>query len=235
MDAQQLSAQTREACSLAGLEGEYNGHSPMIGMALDLAGADFDCKAMSLVRHLASPATASLIIRILNANNVIQPPQRLQADQLGVKVSYPPCSDLSMMTKHQSSSAERSAAWSAHTTRAQSTATPCSWSVIGTALPVEPPHLLHDQSNDEGRHRDARCSHEAEGIAYPCCTGRPPCSRHRRQTAGARSAARPTPKRARLPQCPATTTSLKPGSSGILLVVQLSSTRHPSGTFCRRH
>ena len=167
MDAQQLSAQTREACSLAGLEGEYNGHSPMIGMALDLAGADFDCKAMSLVRHLASPATASLIIRILNANNVIQPPQRLQADQLGVKVSYPPCSDLSMMTKHQSSSAERSAAWSAHTTRAQSTATPCSWSVIGTALPVEPPHLLHDQSNDEGRHRDARCSHEAEGIGIP--------------------------------------------------------------------
>ena len=69
MDAQELSAHISVACSIANLEGQYNGHSPMLGMALDLAAANPDPNATSFLRLLVPSATATLIFRIRNSQN----------------------------------------------------------------------------------------------------------------------------------------------------------------------
>ena len=69
MDARQLSAQISVACSIANLEGRYNGQSPMLGMALDLDTANPDPTGIPLLRLGAPPAISGLLFWMHNSQN----------------------------------------------------------------------------------------------------------------------------------------------------------------------
>ena len=69
MDARQLSAHISVACSIANLEGRYNGHSPMLGMALDLDAATLNPTGIPLLRLVAPPAISGLFFWMHNSKN----------------------------------------------------------------------------------------------------------------------------------------------------------------------
>ena len=69
MDARQLSAHISVACSIANLEGRYNGHSPMLGMALDLDTANPDPTGIPLLQLGAPRAISRLLLWMRNSQN----------------------------------------------------------------------------------------------------------------------------------------------------------------------
>ena len=69
MDARQLSSHISVACSIANLEGRYNGHSPMLGMALDLDTANPNPTGIPLLRLGAPPAISGLLFWMHNSQN----------------------------------------------------------------------------------------------------------------------------------------------------------------------
>ena len=69
MDARQLSAHISVACSIVNLEGRYNGHSPMLGMALDLDTANPDPIGIPLLQLGAPRAISRLLLWIRNSQN----------------------------------------------------------------------------------------------------------------------------------------------------------------------
>ena len=64
-----LSAHIAVACSIANLEGRYNGHSPMLGMALDVDTVNADPTGIPLLRLGAPPAISGLLFWMRNSQN----------------------------------------------------------------------------------------------------------------------------------------------------------------------
>ena len=67
MGSQQLSRRIRRACSFAGLKGRYGGHSPRIGMAMDLVRMGVSVVGLMAAGRWKNPAIHARIIRNLDA------------------------------------------------------------------------------------------------------------------------------------------------------------------------